>query len=213
MLAARLGQLRREGALDDLARRRRGNDVGKRGCIESVLACEVGAGGDQHRSAFLHIARDIAQIGRRQDRLAAVAVEDHEIELVELVDEKFARRKRDQRQFLDRRAVLFFRRAENGEMHQVDRRIGLEQVAPGTFAGMRLAGHQQYAQPVAYALDHADGAVVLRRDLAFERRHADLGDVLPAMTHRDRHLGRSARRDRAGVQRCIADAQRAFHGR
>ena len=47
-------------------------------------------------------------------------------------------------------------------MDEVDGGVGLEQVAPGALAGMRLAGDQQHAQLVAHAVDRDDGAVVDR---------------------------------------------------
>jgi len=71
--------------------------------------------------------------------LPRIAVEDDELELVDLLLKQLARRKRDQRELVDRRAVLLLGRTQDGEMHQVDAGIGLEQVAPGALAGMRLA--------------------------------------------------------------------------
>ena len=46
-------------------------------------------------------------------------------------------------------------------MHEIDRGIGLEQIAPGALARMRLARNEQHAQAVANAFDDGDGAVVL----------------------------------------------------
>ena len=51
---------------------------------------------------------------------------------------------------------------QDGEMHQIHRRIGLEQIAPDPFAGMRLARDQQHAQPVAHAGDGDHSAIVLQ---------------------------------------------------
>jgi hypothetical protein len=45
-------------------------------------------------------------------------------------------------------------------MHKIDASIGFEQIAPGSLARMRLAGHQQHAQLVAHAVDRDDRAVV-----------------------------------------------------
>jgi hypothetical protein len=44
---------------------------------------------------------------------------------------ELADRERDERELVDRRAILLFRRAQDGEMHEIDRGVGLEQIAPG----------------------------------------------------------------------------------
>ena len=76
-----------------------------------------------------------------------IAVEDDEIELVELLDEQLAGREGDQRQFLDRRAVLLLGRAQDGEMHEIDGGIGLQQIAPGALA--RDAARLKRAAPAS----------------------------------------------------------------
>ena len=48
------------------------------------------------------IARDVLEIGQRQDAVFAVAVEDDQIEAVELFREQLLGREDDQRQFLER---------------------------------------------------------------------------------------------------------------
>ncbi len=73
-------------------------------------------------------------------------------------------------------------------MHEVDIGVGLQQVAPGTLARMRLAGDQQHAQLVAHAVDGDDGAVVGERQLVVEQRGLDLDDVRAAAVDPDRHL-------------------------
>ena len=105
---------------------------------------------------------------------------------MDLLLEQLAGRERDQRQLVDRRAVLLLRRPQDGEVHEVDGGVRLEQVAPGALAGMRLAGHQQHAQLVAHAVDRDHGAVVDGRQLVVERRGLDLDDVRPGM--RDLHV-------------------------
>ena len=100
---------------------------------------KVGPARLQQRAAVAHIARDVLEIGVRQHAALAVAVEDDEVELVELDVEQLADREGDQRQLADRRAVLLFRRAQDGEMDEIDRRVGFEDVAPGALALMRLA--------------------------------------------------------------------------
>ena len=74
--------------------------------------------------------------------------------------EQFAHREGDQRQLVQRREVVLLRRTQNGEMHQIDGRIGLQQPPPGALARMRLARDQQHAQPVAHAVDLDDRPVV-----------------------------------------------------
>src|SRR5207249_2838744 len=103
------------------------------------------------------------------------------IEFAELVDKQLAGREGDERELLDRGAVLLLRRPQNGEMDEIHRGIGLEEVAPGALAGMRLARNEEDAQPVADAVDDRNGMVVLLGDLARERVGDDLGDVLAAM--------------------------------
>src|SRR3546814_8454464 len=59
--------------------------------------------------------------------------------------------------------VCFFRSeaiAQDGEVHEVDRGVRLEQVAPGPLAGMRRARDEKDAQPVADAVDDDDRPVV-----------------------------------------------------
>ena len=124
---------------------------------------------------------------------AAVAVEDDQVELVELDVEQLADRKGDQRQLADRRAVLLLRRPQDREMDEIDRRIGFEDVAPDALAGMRLAGDQQHPQPVAHAVDDDDGAVVVERQLARAGLDRELEDVGAAMVDRRRSAARRGR--------------------
>src|SRR5262249_23750611 len=91
--------------------------------------------------------------------------------------EQFARRKGDERELVDRRTVLLFRRPQNGEVHEIDRGIRLEQIAPGPLAGVRLARHQQHPQLVANAVDRHYRTVVHQRELAVEPLGLDLDDV------------------------------------
>lgn len=121
-----------------------------------------------------------------------VAVEDDEIEFVELLVEEFARRKGDEREFADGRAVLLFRRTQNGEMDEIDGGIGFQQVAPGALAGMRLARDEQHAQPVAHAVRDDNGAVVQDSQFVGPFLDVDLDDVGPAMGEGERHFRRFA---------------------
>ena len=135
----------------------------ERRAVEALGPGEVLAGGDQQRPAVAHVAGDVLEIGVRQDAAALVAVEDDQVELVDLLHEQLLGREGDQRELEDRHEVLLLRRAQDGEMHQVDRAVGLQQVPPGALAGIGLAGDEQHPQPVAHAVDRDDRLVVARR--------------------------------------------------
>ena len=153
---------------------------------------ELGAGDLQQRAALLDIARDVVEIGERQQAAARVAIEDHEVELAELDLEQLARGERDQRQLADRRAVLLLGRAQDRKVHQVDRRVGLEQVAPHPQARIGLARDQQHAQPVAHAVDEEHLPVVARGQLAGQRLGLDLEHRLAGPVQLERHRARRA---------------------
>ena len=70
-------------------------------------------------------------------------------------------------------------------MHQIDRGVRLEQIAPRPLTGIRLAGNQKHAQFVAHTIDVDDGAVVDRRKLSGERRGLDFDDVRAAVRDGD----------------------------
>ena len=143
-----------------------------------MLAGVVVAGGDQQRAALLHVAGDVVVVEQLQDVAVLVAVEDDEVEVLDLLGEQLARREGDQRELVDRRAVLLLRRAQNGEVHEVDGGVRLQQVAPRALAGVRLARDQQHAQVLAHALGRDHHAVVGGRQLARRRLELDLDDVL-----------------------------------
>jgi len=86
-------------------------------------------------------------------------------------------------------------------MNEVDRGVGLEQVAPGTLARVRLAGDQQHAQILADALDLDRGAVVDLGQFARHRVGFELDEVEPAVRHVDRQFARRPRRHHLGRQR------------
>src|SRR6185437_4731990 len=193
------GWLRRQNRIE-----RRAPDTGGTGVI--------GAGGDQHGAAVAHVFRDIVEISHRQHALPGIAVEDDELKFRDLLLEQLAGRESDQRKLVDRRAVLLFRWPQDGEMHQIDRGVGFEQIAPGALAGMRLAGYQQHPQFVAHAVDRNYRAIVDLGELVFERRSLDLDDVLPGM--RDRHVDfdLGADRDVALFQRLAVAPHRDLRG-
>jgi hypothetical protein len=137
--AAEVGQLRLIALLVDIARRFGRQNRPERRAGEAQRRPEARAGRFEKGAALAHITRDVFEIGLRDDPPAAVAVEDDQIKFVELDVEQFADRKGDQRQLADRRAVLLFRRPQDREVHEVDRGVGFEDVAPDALAGMRLA--------------------------------------------------------------------------
>ncbi|CAM5514994.1 hypothetical protein FALB51S_03956 [Frigidibacter albus] len=185
-----------------------GQDFRQRGMIDAFDAGEFRPGADQHRTAPQHVIADIVEIARRQDPALAVAVEDDEVELVDLLDEQFLRREGDQRQLGDRHAVLLFGRAQDGEMHEVDRGVGFQQVAPGALAGMGLARDQQHPQPVAHAIDLHHGSVVAVGQLALGGGEVELHHVLPAMLQRQRQFQIGFHRHLIGFGRAAVDGQR-----
>ena len=73
-------------------------------------------------------------------------------------------------------------------MHEIDRGVGLQHVAPGALAGMRLAGNQQHAQVLAHALDGEHGAVVHGGELAGRGFGLDLDDIRAGVIDLDRDL-------------------------
>ena len=79
-------------------------------------------------------------------------------------------------------------------MHQVHRRVCLQQAAPGALAGMRLAGDEQHAQPVAHAVDADHGTVVGVGDLALQRIDRQLHHGGAAAGDGDFHLALHAGR-------------------
>ena len=84
--------------LDQLAGRLAGSTERKRRAVEADAAGELVAGGDQQRAAVLHVARDVLVVGDRQNVAVLVAVEDDEVEVVELLVEQLARREGDERE-------------------------------------------------------------------------------------------------------------------
>ena len=149
---------------------------------------ELGPGDLEQGAAVLDVARDVVEVGERQQAAARVAVEDHQVELAELDLEQLARGEGDQRELADRRAVLLLRRPQDREVDQVDRGVGLEQVAPDAQARIGLAGDQQHAQAVAHAVDEEHLAVVERGHLARRRRGLDLEHRLAGAGQLERQL-------------------------
>ena len=199
MALAEIGERGAKCAVGGAAARLGRQDDIERRAPDAGLARIVGPGRDQHRAALAHIARDVVEIDDRQHALARVAVEDDELELVDLLLEQLAGREGDQRQLVDRRAVLLLRRPQDGEMDEIDAGVGFEQIAPGALAGMRLAGDQQHAQLVAHAVDRDHRAVVDRSVSSFSSGASlDLDDVRSGMRNRHVDADAGARRARCG---------------
>src|SRR5271170_2910809 len=112
-------QLRIEAFLLYIAVRLGRQDLALRRAVEAHRRPGAGTGRLEERAALAHIAHDIVEIGLRDHPAPAVAVEDDQVELVELDVEQLADRKRDQRQLADRRAVLLFRRAQDREVDKI----------------------------------------------------------------------------------------------
>src|SRR5262249_59289452 len=74
---------------------------------------------NQHGAAIADISGNVVEIDNGQHPLPRIAVEDDELEVVDLLLEQFTGRKRDQGQFVDRRPVLLLRRPQNGEVDEV----------------------------------------------------------------------------------------------
>src|SRR5581483_4217992 len=110
-----------------------------------------------------------------------IAVEDDQVEVLDLLGEQLARRESDQRKLMDRRAVLLLGRPQNGEVHEVYGGIRLQEIAPCALPGVRLARDQQHAQVLAHTLSRNDDAVVGRRQLAGHGLEFDLENVLAGM--------------------------------
>ena len=85
-------------------------------------------------------------------------------------------------------------------MNEVHVGVGLQKVAPGALAGMRLAGYQQHAQLVTHAVDGDDGAVVDGCQFALERSGFDLDDVWAGMRDLDLRA-----HGRAGLHGALVD--------
>src|SRR5262245_6841535 len=97
VLLAELGEPRLERLLDDPPSRNGGENLPERRAVETERGGVIVAGRDQHRAALFDIAGDVLEIEQRQHAPPLVAVEDDEIELIELLLEQLAGREGDQR--------------------------------------------------------------------------------------------------------------------
>ncbi len=74
-------------------------------------------------------------------------------------------------------------------MDEVDRGVGLEQVAPGPLARVRLAGDQKHPQPLAHAHQFDGRAVVRERQFGRAGRRLDLQHIASAVGNLELDLG------------------------
>ena len=144
MAMAQLRDARREAPLHHPGSGLDRQHPAQRRAVEAFGAGEILARGDQQRAAVAHIAGDVLEIIVRQDAAALVAVEDDQVELVDLLHEELLGREGDQRELEYRDEILLLRRAQDGEMHQVDGAVGFQQVPPGALAGIGLARDEQH---------------------------------------------------------------------
>ena len=162
-LAPSGGDLRLERGEEILAGRPRGRNLADRRIEQALGRLELRPDRQHQRAALAHVAHDVVEIDLRQHRLRRIAVEDDEIEILDLATKQISDREGDQRKLVDRRAVgALVRRPQDGEVDEIDVGVGLQNVAPHPFARMRLAGHQQHAQLVAHAVDRHHRLVVDR---------------------------------------------------
>ena len=191
MAQADRGHLRLEALLQLVAGRLGRQDLRQRRAIEAELAGELRPRRDQQRAAFLHILDDVAGNSRADRMPSCEPVEDDQVEFAcSLILEQLATGKAISASswigvkscFSGGRRMVKWIRSTDG--------IGLEQVAPGALARMRLAGDQQHPQPVAHAVDRERPRGCWRAsarwpdfDLDLEqrwRRHADVERQLAA---------------------------------
>src|SRR5215469_5038069 len=116
MAVAELGDVRLVAFLEHIAGGFRRKDRAERRAVEAQGRAEGGARRLEQGATFADIAGDVLEICGRQDGAAAIAVEDNEVELVDLDVEEFADRKGDERKLADGRAVLLLGRAQDGEV-------------------------------------------------------------------------------------------------
>ncbi len=168
-----------------------------------ALACR-----DKHRAAIFDILRHVVEIEQWQHPAAVIAVKDDQVELFEFLGEKLTRGECDQRKLVNGRTILFFWRAQNGEMNQIYRGVRFEQIAPRPLARMRLARDQQHAQILAHALCGDYRLVVGGRELARSRFDFQFDDIQSRMRKADRDIHGLARSDAADFFGLVSPAYR-----
>ena len=149
----------------------------QRRVIEPAQRRVIGVDHREEGAAALDVIGDVLEIEARQQRLTRIAVEDDEVEILDPPAEEIGGRKSDQRQLRGRRAGHLVRRTQNGEMHELDIRVGAQKVAPAALALMRLARNEQHLETVAHAFDDDDAAVIDLGQLALDGRRLELDDI------------------------------------
>ena len=66
-------------------------------------------------------------------------------------------------------------------MDEIHRWVGLQNVTPGAFAGVRLAGYEEHAESIANAVDDERCAIVVERELLWSGFDLNLDDVRSAV--------------------------------
>ena len=188
MPAAKLGQRGFETTVDDARCDVHRQNLGQRRPPQTIHRARFRTSSHKNRSPTPHIIAHIFKVGHRQNTPNAVAVKNDQIKFLDLFHEQFPRRKRNQRQLVHRDAILLFRRPQNGEMHQINRRIRFQQVAPNPFASMGFPRYQQHAQAVAHAVNLHHGGIVTIGQFAVCRGDRKLQDVDAAMRQGDWQL-------------------------
>src|SRR5215831_13195508 len=178
MLATVRGYGGLERLFEEASRGCGGQHYGQRRARQAHLAGKVVASSNQQGPAPLHVVRDVFVVLQLQDVPVLVAVEDDEIEATDHVREQLARRKGDERQLIDRCSVQLLQGPKDGEVDEVDRGVGAQQVTPSALARVRFARHQQHEQVFAHALRDDDGTVVDERQLTGCPFGFDLDNVL-----------------------------------
>ena len=146
---ADIGEPRPEPPFQHFSGRRRRHHLAQGRLVKRPERREFGPHRQQQRPAFVHEVDDIAQVRRRQHVADHIAVENDEVEFPKFGLEQLLDGKSDQRKLAKRREVVLFRRPQDGEMNQVNGRVGFEQITPCSFAGVGLSRNQQHPKPVS----------------------------------------------------------------
>ena len=173
----------------DHAGRQRRQDTGQRRVGEACPAGKILPRRNQQRAAIGDIAGHIGEIAHRDDGAPFILVEDDKIELIELALEQLLCREGDEGHLFQRRDVLLEGWAQDGEVDEVDRRVGFQEVPPDPARGIRLAGDQKHAQPVAHARKRGGRAVIGHGQLLLAGRGLDNDDIVPAPLDLQRQRG------------------------
>ena len=125
---------------------------------------ELRPGAEQKAAAATDVFRDVAKVQRRKDAAVLEAVEDDEVEFADLDLKQLANREGDQGELVQGSEVVALGRAEDGEVDEVDGRVGFQEAPPGAFALMGLPGDKEDPEAVADAVDGDHGTIIDRRD-------------------------------------------------